>query len=127
MLSDPVLELLTVHGLSYFTAVDPQLAKRVEIERRSLAQRFTSEQWDKRIESNSRHIQIVLFNGIIRDAKQWLFGQNGAEADAVAASAEPDPEALDVESPDDGVPDGPVAPDDPLSPDDPSDDKKTLN
>jgi len=72
---DPVLELLALHGLSFFTGVDTQLAERVETERRRLARRFTSEQWDKRIESNSRHIQIVLFNGIIRDAKRWLFEQ----------------------------------------------------
>jgi hypothetical protein len=72
---DPVLELLALHGLSFFTGVDPHLAERVETERRRLARRFTSEQWDKRIESNSRHIQIVLFNGIIRDAKRWLFEQ----------------------------------------------------
>jgi len=75
--SDPdlVLELLTVHGLSFFANLDPELAKRVEVERKRLAGRFTAEQWDKKIESNSRHIQIVLFNGIIRDAKQWLFDQ----------------------------------------------------
>lgn len=72
---DPVLELLTVHGLSFFANVDPELAERVERERRSLVGRYTSERWDKKIESNSRHIQIVLFNGIIRDAKQWLFDQ----------------------------------------------------
>jgi hypothetical protein len=72
---DPVLELLALHGLSFFTGVDPHLAERVETERRRLARRFTPEQWDKRIESNSRHIQIVLFNGIIRDAKRWLFEQ----------------------------------------------------
>jgi hypothetical protein len=70
---DPVLELLALHGLSFFTGVDPHLAERVETERRRLARRFTPQQWDKRIESNSRHIQIVLFNGIIRDAKRWLF------------------------------------------------------
>jgi hypothetical protein len=74
---DPVLQLLTVHGLSFFAGVDLQLAERVERERGRLAQRFTPEQWDKRIESNSRHIQIVLFNGIIRDAKSWLFEQPG--------------------------------------------------
>ncbi|MBN2553018.1 MAG: hypothetical protein JXB06_09625 [Spirochaetales bacterium] len=80
---DPVLELLAVHGLSFFSAVDPQLAHRVEDERRRLAERYTSEQWDRKIESNSRHIQIVLFNGIIRDAKRWLFEQPaGGEGDA---------------------------------------------
>jgi hypothetical protein len=94
---DPVLELLTVHGLSFFTGVDPQLAERVESERRRLAQRFSPEQWDKRIESNSRHIQIVLFNGIIRDAKRWLFEQPAAapgpaEAPAEAVDAPPDSE-----------------------------------
>ena len=75
--SDPdlVLELLTVHGLSFFASMDAEVAIRVEAERRRLVGRFTPEQWDKKIESNSRHIQIVLFNGIIRDAKQWLFDQ----------------------------------------------------
>jgi len=73
---DPVLELLTVHGLSFFTPVDAGVAERVESERKRLAGRFTPEQWDKKIESNSRHIQIVLFNGIIRDAKTWLFEQS---------------------------------------------------
>jgi len=72
---EPVLELLTVHGLSFFAGVDPELAGRMEEERRRLAERFTPEQWDRRIESNSKHIQIVLFNGIIRDAKRWLFEQ----------------------------------------------------
>ena len=99
---DPVLGLLTVHGLSFFTGVDPQLAQRVEGERRSLARRFTSEQWDKRIESNSRHIQIVLFNGIIRDAKRWLFeqpsgGLAGAglagEQETQAPGPDPDPDS----------------------------------
>ena len=75
--SDPdlVLELLTVHGLSFFASMDAEVAIRVEAERRRLVGRFTPEQWDQKIESNSRHIQIVLFNGIIRDAKQWLFDQ----------------------------------------------------
>ncbi|UCF97717.1 MAG: hypothetical protein JSV89_21500 [Spirochaetaceae bacterium] len=73
---DPVLELLTLHGLSFFAGVDPQLAERVERERRSLAQRYTAEQWDKKIESNSKHIQIMLFNAIIRDAKSWLFDRS---------------------------------------------------
>jgi hypothetical protein len=72
---DPVLELLTVHGLSFFTPVDDEVAERVESERKRLAGRFTPAQWDKKIESNSRHTQIVLFNGIIRDAKTWLFDQ----------------------------------------------------
>ena len=98
---DPVLELLTVHGLSFFTGADAQLAERVQSERRRLARRFTSEQWDKRIESNSRHIQIVLFNGIIRDAKRWLFEQpaggvvNDANGVVAEVAAEPagDPEA----------------------------------
>ena len=76
---DPVLELLTVHGLSFFTPVDAGVAERVESERKRLAGRFTQEQWDKKIESNSRHIQIVLFNGIIRDAKTWLFEQSAED------------------------------------------------
>jgi len=108
---DPVLELLTVHGLSYFTGVDPQLAERVESERRRLAERLTPEQWDKRIESNSRHIQIVLFNGIIRDAKRWLFEQPaGGAADATGEVAlpadEPDAQAENpAEDPEEGPPD----------------------
>jgi hypothetical protein len=85
---DPVLELLALHGLSFFTGVDPQLAERVQNERRRLARRFTSEQWDKRIEANSRHIQIVLFNGIIRDAKRWLFEQSASLAGEPEAQAE---------------------------------------
>jgi hypothetical protein len=86
---DPVLELLTVHGLSFFTAMDPKLAERVEGKRRDLAARFTPGQWVKRIESNSRHIQIVLFNGIIRDAKRWLFEQpvGAGQAGHIAESA----------------------------------------
>jgi hypothetical protein len=108
---DPVLELLTVHGLSYFTGVDPQLAERVDSERRRLAERLTPEQWDKRIESNSRHIQIVLFNGIIRDAKRWLFEQPaGRAADAAGEAAlpadEPDAQAENpAEGPKEGPPD----------------------
>jgi hypothetical protein len=90
-----------VHGLSFFTGVDPQLAERVESESRRLARRFTSEQWDKRIESNSRHIQIALFNGIIRDAKRWLFEQpagTGAGGDAVGEVAtEADAQTLNSE------------------------------
>jgi len=98
---DPVLELLTVHGLSYFTGVDPQLAERVESERRRLAERLTPEQWDKRIESNSRHIQIVLFNGIIRDAKRWLFEKPEAAPGVVVSRAD---------EPADGPEDGPLDP-----------------
>jgi hypothetical protein len=104
---DPVLELLTVHGLSFFTGVDLELAQRVEGQRRHLAQRFTSEQWDRRIESNSKHIQIVLFNGIIRDAKRWLFDQpgvggagEGAGAEQAADRAEVDPTEEAVSPPD---------------------------
>ena len=82
---DPVLELLTVHGLSFFTPVDAEVAQRVEEERKRLADRITPAQWDKKIESNSRHIQIVLFNGIIRDAKIWLFDQG---ADNVESPSE---------------------------------------
>jgi hypothetical protein len=89
---DPVLELLTVHGLSFFAGADTQLAERVESERRRLARRFTSEQWDKRIESNSRYIQIVLFNGIIRDAKRWLFEQPAGDPEAGTGEDRPDPE-----------------------------------
>jgi hypothetical protein len=77
---DPVLELLTVHGLSFFAEGDAALAERVENERRRLAGVFTPEQWDRKIESNSRHIQIVLFNRIIHDAKRWLFDQPEQEA-----------------------------------------------
>ena len=108
---DPVLELLTVHGLFFFSGVDPQLAERVEGERRRLARRFTSEQWDKRIESNSRHIQIVLFNGIIRDAKRWLFeqpagGSGGVgEVSAEAADVEPGESTADLPSDGDSDPD----------------------
>jgi len=83
---DPVLQLLAVHSLSFFAGTDPRLAERVEEDRKALAQRFTSAQWDRRIESNSKHIQIVLFNGIIRDAKTWLFEQP-ATAGKVAAPA----------------------------------------
>lgn len=101
---DPVLELLTVHGLSFFTGVDPQLAERVESERRRLAQLYTPEQWDKRIESNSRHIQIVLFNGIIRDAKRWLFEQPVGAAGEVGAEAAAEP-AIPAEDPENGSPD----------------------
>jgi hypothetical protein len=98
---DPVLELLIVHGLYFFAGIDPQLAERVEKERQRLARQFTSDQWDKRIESNSKHIQIVLFNAIIRDAKHWLFEQPGGGSDAVrgagadevpGADSEPDGE-----------------------------------
>ena len=84
---DPVLELLAVHGLSFFTGTDPRLAERVAGVRRALARRFTSAQWDRRIEANSKHIQIVLFNGIIRDAKAWLFEQPESAGLEVAASA----------------------------------------
>jgi hypothetical protein len=84
---DPVLELLTVHGLSFFSGVDQQLAERVEQERQRLARQFTPGQWDKKIESNSKHIQIVLFNGIIQDAKRWLFRHPAGEAE-VAESAD---------------------------------------
>jgi len=88
--SDPdlVLELLTVHGLSFFASMDAEVAIRVEAERRRLAGRFTPEQWNKKIESNSRHIQIVLFNGIIRDAKQWLFDQSAEAPTGGPADAE---------------------------------------
>jgi len=84
---DPVLELLTVHGLSFFTGVDPQLARRVEEDRARLFHRYNSEQWDRKIESNSRHIQIVLFNGIIRDAKEWLFGESSGGASSPTAAS----------------------------------------
>jgi hypothetical protein len=118
---DPVLELLAVHGLSFFAGVDPRLAERVEGERRRLARRFTSEQWDKRIESNSKHIQIVLFNGIIRDAKRWLFEQpaaGGGEAGAVSEVG--GAEAVDVET-------GESAADLPSDPDSDPDGEKTIN
>ena len=95
---DPVLELLAVHGLFFFSEVDPQLAERVEADRRRLARRFTSEQWDRRIESNSKHIQIVLFNGIIRDAKRWLFEQPGGTAGGVSEAAEAADLAADPDS-----------------------------
>ena len=72
---DPVLELLVVHGLSLFAREDGTLAERVETERRRLADLYTPERWDRKIESNSKHIQIVLFNRIIHDAKRWLFNQ----------------------------------------------------
>jgi hypothetical protein len=85
---DPVLELLTVHGLSFFSAVDQQVAARVEQERARLSARHTPQQWDKRIESNSKNIQVVLFNGIIRDAKRWLFeGSSSAAGTATGGHA----------------------------------------
>jgi hypothetical protein len=95
---DPVMELLTVHGLSFFMGGDPKLAERVQGERRRLAQRFAPEQWDRRIESNSRHIQIFLFNGIIRDAKRWLFEQpEGAGGAAVLPAEGPEDGPADPE------------------------------
>jgi len=87
--ADLVLELLTVHGLSFFASMDAEVAIRVEAERKRLAGRYTPEQWDKKIESNSRHIQIVLFNGIIRDAKQWLFDRS-AEGPTGGAAETPE-------------------------------------
>jgi len=93
---DPVLQLLAVHSLSFFAGTDPRLAERVEGDRKALAQRFTSAQWDRRIESNSKNIQIVLFNGIIRDAKSWLFEQPGATAGKVAGSAEHPPKEAEA-------------------------------
>jgi hypothetical protein len=97
--------------------MDPQLAERVETERQRLAQRFTAEQWDKRIESNSKHIQIVLFNGIIRDAKRWLYEQPAASATEMAAAMAGGSE-LPAEEPE-------AQPGD--SDSDPSDSEKTLN
>jgi hypothetical protein len=88
---DPVLELLTVHGLSFFSAMDQQVAARVEQERERLSARYTPQQWDRKIESNSKNIQVVLFNGIIRDAKRWLFERSasGAPETGTASTVEP--------------------------------------
>jgi hypothetical protein len=103
---DPVLELLTVHSLSFLAAVDSELSERVERERRRLVQRYTSEQWDKKIEANSRRIQIVLFNGIIQDAKRWLFEQT---EEVHAAAAEDSPDDSPEDAPDDSPEDSPGA------------------
>jgi hypothetical protein len=125
---DPVLELLTVHGLSFFTGVDPKLTDRVERERDRLARRFTPDQWDRKIEANSRHIQIVLFNGIIRDAKRWLFeqvapGEAAAEAAAGGTGVVSEMGGLETT---DAAP-GESTVDLPSDPDSDSDGEKTIN
>jgi hypothetical protein len=75
---DPVLILLTVYMLSSVVPLDSEERSRVEDKRRELAERYNPQQWNKKIESSGRHIQMVLLTPIIREARDWLFSKSGA-------------------------------------------------
>jgi tetratricopeptide (TPR) repeat protein len=70
---EPVLHLLTAYMLASLIRNKPETEQRVQEARRRLAALYSPERWERKIESSSRHIQMVLLTPIIHEAKEWLF------------------------------------------------------